>query len=382
MAARWPQRCPPPTDAPRQHRARHPARPSQPGPRNSRSREIKTLIRDPFAIYARKVLRLNALGSAGAQPPMRRCAGRIDAKILERVHQRRPRPRTTARRSDADRAKRYSPNTAHGPRSARNGWRGWRASADQFLADEVARQALAADTHCSKNSAKSSWPASGVDTDLQSRPDRPDRSDEALIYDYKTGAVPTGPAAGKIRQAIVARGGDGRTWRVQRCWVQNQSLAATFIGVNATMKNSPSPAGRTPARTGLGRIRRRSSPHWHELDRGYTARIALFSKSDISDYDQLSRFGEWDTTRYPDPGGADMIRDEATQRQVDAADPGDLDMAVGECRVRQNPRADRPRCAAVAGKGVAAEHPVPDLYQGRRRRDAEPPVPAAWANGR
>ena len=34
-------------------------------------------------------------------------------------------------------------------------------------------------------------------------------------------------------------------------------------------------------------------------DRGYTARRALFSTRDATDYDHLSRFGEWDLTDPP-----------------------------------------------------------------------------------
>jgi ATP-dependent helicase/nuclease subunit B len=34
---------------------------------------------------------------------------------------------------------------------------------------------------------------------------------------------------------------------------------------------------------------------------GYTARRALESVRDVSDYDHLSRFGEWDMTEDPSP---------------------------------------------------------------------------------
>ena len=33
---------------------------------------------------------------------------------------------------------------------------------------------------------------------------------------------------------------------------------------------------------------------WFERDRGYTARAALLKEKDVSDYDHLARFGEWD----------------------------------------------------------------------------------------
>ena len=39
-------------------------------------------------------------------------------------------------------------------------------------------------------------------------------------------------------------------------------------------------------------------------DQGYTARRALFSVKDFCEYDQLSRFGEWDVT---DPASKDHL---------------------------------------------------------------------------
>ena len=36
-----------------------------------------------------------------------------------------------------------------------------------------------------------------------------------------------------------------------------------------------------------------------EPDSGFTARRAMFKDQDISDYDPLSRFGEWDLTVPP-----------------------------------------------------------------------------------
>ena len=51
---------------------------------------------------------------------------------------------------------------------------------------------------------------------------------------------------------------------------------------------------------------------WQELEElistyanpatGYTARRAMQSKDDPSDFDQLARFGEWDITDTPDKG--------------------------------------------------------------------------------
>ena len=40
---------------------------------------------------------------------------------------------------------------------------------------------------------------------------------------------------------------------------------------------------------------------YQRADTGYTARRAMHKDSDVSDYDHLSRLGEWDTTEPPTP---------------------------------------------------------------------------------
>ena len=56
-------------------------------------------------------------------------------------------------------------------------------------------------------------------------------------------------------------------------------------------------------------------------DKGYTPRRALQKEGDVSDYDHLSRFGEWDMTDTPETGCWPMNINPASQRQIDAANP-------------------------------------------------------------
>jgi RecB family exonuclease len=171
-------------------------------------------------------------------------------------------------------------------------------SADAFLADEVTRQTLS-ESRVIEKRGEIMVPNVGVK--LTCLADRIDITSDgqALIYDYKTGVVPSEKQQENfdkqllLEAAMVERGAftDIGITPVQ---------AATFIGVNATMKNSPAPLVKNPPDQVWAELETLFA-HWKRIDRGYTARIALFSKTDYSPYDHLSRFGEWDTSDEPKP---------------------------------------------------------------------------------
>ena len=257
--------------------------------------QVKTLIRDPFAIYAQKVLRLRRLDplEPSADAPLR---GVIVHKVLERF--------IAEGHAADDRAALMG--IAEQEFTAQCPWPTIRAqwlarmerSADKFLEDEIARQALA-DTRLVELWGETAVNQTGVT--LTCKADRIDLmpDDAALIYDYKTGVVPTAPQQEKfdkqllLEAAMVARGAFAALG-------PKQVAGATFIGVNTAMKNTPAPLDKHPADqvwTEFAGLLTR----WRDPARGYTARMALFSKNDISDYDHLSRFGEWDTSDTPVP---------------------------------------------------------------------------------
>ncbi len=282
------------------HRSEPAPRPSPCPPADARPdqlsvTQIKTLIRDPFAIYARKVLRLDPLDPLAptADAPLR---GTIVHEILEKFIAGGYPP------DDRDALMMIAREcfTANCP------WPTIRAqwiarmdkSADAFLADEVTRQALS-DSRVIEKRGAIMVPNVGVK--LTCMADRIDITPDgqALIYDYKTGVVPSEKQQENfdkqllLEAAMVERGAftDIGIKPVQ---------AATFIGVNATMKTSPAPLAKNPPDQVWAELETLFS-HWKRIDRGYTARIALFSKTDYSPYDHLSRFGEWDTSDDPKP---------------------------------------------------------------------------------
>lgn len=257
--------------------------------------QIKTLIRDPFAIYARNVLRLNPLDplSPTADAPLR---GIIVHKILERFikEQHDPTDRTALMR------------IAHEEFTDQCPWPTIRAqwmarmdrSVDKFLADEQERQAIAATINAE---VYGEIYVPNTPVNLTCKADRIDLTQEgdALIYDYKTGVAPSGPQQEKfdkqllLESAMVTHG-------AFRTIGAKPVKSATFIGVNAAMKNVAAPLKKQPVDQVWAELET-LFVNWQRPDRGYTARLALFLKNDISAYDHLSRFGEWDTSDEPTP---------------------------------------------------------------------------------
>ena len=257
--------------------------------------QIKTLIRDPFAIYARKVLHLSQLDplAPSADAPLR---GIIVHKILERF--------ITDGHGPADREALM--RIAHEEFTTQCPWPTVRAQwiarmdrvADKFLADEGERQARAEERK-TESWGEIAVAATGIK--LTCKADRIDLTNDgdALIYDYKTGVVPTGPQQEKfdkqllLEAAMVERGAFKEIGR-------KTVAGASFIGVNAAMRNVDAPLKKQPPDQVWAELETLFT-RWQDQDRGYTARLALFLKTDQSPYDHLSRYGEWDTNEGPKP---------------------------------------------------------------------------------
>ncbi|MDA1154719.1 MAG: double-strand break repair protein AddB [Proteobacteria bacterium] len=252
--------------------------------------QIKTLIRDPYAIYARKVLRLDPLDplTPSADAPLR---GVIIHKILEEFirHQHAPDDLDTLLAIAARHfAEKYPWPTHRAQWMAR-----FALAADAFCKAEVGRHALS-DTRLVEQEGKLLIP--GVEVTLTCKADRIDLKPDgtAILYDYKTGTMPTKPQQEKfdkqllLEVAMVENGGFEDVGPVQ-------VTDAQFIGIKPDAKTVPAPMKDNPTDTTMaGMIA--LLQHWKQADSGYTARYALFSKNDLGSYDHLSRFGEWDSS--------------------------------------------------------------------------------------
>ena len=133
------------------------------------------------------------------------------------------------------------------------------------------------------------------------RADRIDATEDGqvIIYDYKTGTPPSEKQQKEydkqlLIEAVMAENGAFPNIGARPI------LSAEYIGLGATPKVVPAPIETEPPQKVAAELaelmRNYLEPH-----KGFTARRALERDALASDYDELSRFGEWDTSEDPAP---------------------------------------------------------------------------------
>jgi len=112
------------------------------------------------------------------------------------------------------------------------------------------------------------------------------------LYDYKTGKPPTGKQQARfdkqllLEAAMVSRGAFPA--------IGAATVAeAAYIGLGAPPAVVPAPLADHPPARVLDELRSLIA-QWQVVTRGYSARMTMEKDADTSDYDHLSRFGEWE----------------------------------------------------------------------------------------
>ena len=259
-------------------------------PRQLSVTQIKTLIRDPYAIYAQKILGLRKLDPIRQSPdaPLR---GTILHKVLEEF--------VAGPNQDNTRdaliaiAEQVLEDHAPWP-AARRLWLAKIARvADWFLEGEAER-ASRADPIAFETKGGATIPELGFT--LTAKADRMDRQPDGQIrlYDYKTGKPPSAAEQKSfdkqllLEAAMIANGAFDDIGPAE-------VAEAAYIGVGSAPSIVPAPLEEeTPEKV------------WDELARliraylskgkGFTARRAVAKQKFEGDFDQLARFGEWDTS--------------------------------------------------------------------------------------
>ncbi len=275
-------------------------RPSPRPPREARPRqlsvtEIKRLIRDPYAIYARHCLKLRPINALVQSPdaPVRGIilhqimedfvkAITVDPSLLTR---------TQLMQVAADVLTREAPWPA-----ARAMWLARiERVADWFIERELLRQGYSAPVAFEKGArGKHLFP--DLDFTLMGFADRIDKSEDgdALIYDYKTGAPPSKKEQQLfdkqllIEAAMVEQGGFAEVGAAP-------VAHAAFIGLGPKPVEIAAPLDEEPPAEVLAGLHSLIARYLDPMQ-GFTSRRMVQAEGASGDYDQLARFGEWDGT--------------------------------------------------------------------------------------
>lgn len=257
---------------------------------------IKRLIRDPYHVYARHVLRLYPLPALQPEPDALARGTTLHAILDAFVHARIAAPGVDVALLLQQEADRVLAEEVPWP-AARLLWRArLDRAAPAFLAREAAQEGTPVMIE-----EQGAVALPGLDFTLTARPDRIDRLPDGRLHilDYKTGTLPSRKQQDTFEKqllleaAMAERGGFARIGPAEVARV-------TYVRLDpggSTLMTEITPEVTLATWEGLCRLIGR----YRQRALGYTARRAVEKVAQAGDYDHLSRFGEWDLTDPPAP---------------------------------------------------------------------------------
>ncbi|MFD3188919.1 double-strand break repair protein AddB [Sedimentitalea sp. HM32M-2] len=262
--------------------------------------EIKRLIRDPYAIYAKHVLRLKPLDPLVKTPDAMLRGTAVHAFLEDFIRNSLRHPDQLTRSAFLQMSGQALEASVPWP-AARRLWLARLAHiADGFLQSEAARRAKATPVAFEAALEYRLQPPGFV---LTGQADRIDRDDVGAlhIYDYKTGKPPTQPEQARfdkqlLIEAAIAEAGGFRGLPAAPV------AAARFLRVGSVGPDVAAPLDTEPAAKVLADLQCLISAYF-DPEQGFTSRRMLRQDSDVGDYDHLARFGEWDRAATPQPEG-------------------------------------------------------------------------------
>ncbi|MDR5652681.1 double-strand break repair protein AddB [Ruixingdingia sedimenti] len=251
---------------------------------------IETLIRDPYAVYARHILRLYPLDPLGRAPD-----ARLRGSVLHAVMERFALARPEAETPDAARDRLIATARAELDRlvpwpAARALWLSRIARvADWFVAFEAANPGVPVVLE-----TPGAVTIPGVDITLTAKPDRIDMMPDGRLHviDYKTGSPPSKDQLTHFNKqvlltaALAERGGFAAIGPVE-------PGRGTYVGLGTSPEARAvdmGPEELQAAWAGLETLLAR----YARREQGYVSRRAVFNLRFGGDYDHLARYGEWD----------------------------------------------------------------------------------------
>ncbi|WP_108483772.1 double-strand break repair protein AddB [Oceaniglobus ichthyenteri] len=266
--------------------------------------QIKTLIRDPYAIYARHVLRLRPLDPLRQLPdaPLR---GTVLHQVFEDFVRQNINPA-------APEARNRLLQLAHDTLTAEVPWptarRIWTAKlervVDWFLAGEVERRQTATPI-ISMLEGTGALHLGDVEFTLTGKADRFDlRHDGRLvIYDYKTGTPPKPAEMKYFDKQLLLEAAMAETGAFKG--LDKMPVAeVAYIGLGTSPELRAYPLRDADAKDVLDPDEtladlRKLLATFGQHQQGYSSRRAMHKTYNTGDYDHLARFGEWDDSAPP-----------------------------------------------------------------------------------
>jgi len=287
-----------PASAPAPAQRPSPRPPVAARPRKLSVTEIKRLIRDPYAIYARHILRLRPLDPLVQEPDALLRGIAVHEVLEDLIKTSLDDPTVLTHDGFLALSRQKLSQLVPWPTARRL----WLARIDRiaidFLNGEISRRATS-DPFAFE--AKGHVRLTQPDFTLTARADRIDRdaAGHLVLIDYKTGAPPTkGQQASFDKQLLImaAMAEQGGFEGIDPAEV----ASALFIGLGSAYKEVQAPLVDAPPAKVWADLAVLIAAYF-EPDQGFTSRRMLHKDSDKGDFDHLARFGEWDRTSNPTP---------------------------------------------------------------------------------
>ena len=291
----WAEALEEPTPLPQYPRP-SPCPPVAARPRRLTITEIPRLIRDPYAIYAKHVLRLKPLNPL-VQEPDALLRGIVVHEVFEhfiKEAQADPSLLTTSHLIGKTREL----LEIHVPWPvARILWHSRiRKIAGDFVLAEQERQARAKPVAFE---AKGSARLDPLDFTIACRADRIDMDDRGFLhlYDYKTGTPPSETQQKKFEKQLLIEAAMAEEGAFDDLGAA-EVARALFIGLGSKLSEVRAPLEDEPPAKIWDELRTLIGAYF-EPDQGYSSRRMVHRDDIAGDYDHLARYGEWDRSATP-----------------------------------------------------------------------------------
>ena len=275
-----------------------PAPPVALRPRRLSVTEIEKWLRDPYAIYARHVLRLKPLDPLDPEPGPRERGIAIHGALEHflRAHPDALPDDALAALAASERRGVCRGGCITGSAGAVAAAVRARGALVRVVSDDAAKGDRPLDRRDERD-AGVARPSRAVHADRTRRPDRSLRRRTAAIIDYKTGRVPTDKQIdAAARAAIAARsrdadGGRLRRYRALRACASS-SISSSPAAIRRAKRSSAKPTPRRRPLEAQARLIGLIAAYDDER-RGYRSREMPERVTDKGDYDHLARVAEW-----------------------------------------------------------------------------------------